>query len=267
MEDYTILLNLFREKQDEIHFNLFKEVNIIKLTNQNKNDDFDNGILFNTASISSKMINYKDAYILLKIECEVPYNDTDQGKKSIPDIHYLKNSFEIVKNLKIQLNNVNISNEVNVNRSSSIDFVINNSRNYSISYRNLSIASSTDDLNITNNKFVTKDTYGDKVDDIVTNHFIDFEISIFLKDISSFFNNLDILHFTEFNILIELIDDLFISLRKGITYEIKSADLYVEEILLSEEDELRYLKQLNNGFIKKSIFYKVKLRFLMINLT
>ena len=118
----------------------------------------------------------------------------------------------------------------------------------------MSIASSTNDLNITNNKFVTKDTYGEKKDDVVTNHFIDFEIPIFLKDISSFFNNVDILHFAEFNILIELIDDLFISSREGITYEIKSADLYVEEILLSEEDELRYLKQLNNGFIKKANF-------------
>ena len=226
---------------------------MIKLTNQNKNDDFDNGILFNTASISSKMINYKDAYILLKIECEVPYDDGDQGKKSIPGLLYLKNSFEIVKNLKIQLNNINISNEVNVNRSSLIDLVLNNSHNDSILYRNLSIASS-DGLNITNNKFITKDTYGEKVDDVTTNHFIDFEIPIFLKDISSFFNNIDILHFAEVNILIELIDDLFISSREGITYEIKSANLYVEEIVLNEEDELRYLKQLNNGFIKKVNF-------------
>ena len=101
----------------------------------------------------------------------------------------------------------------------------------------MSIASSTNDLNITNNKFVTKDTYGEKKDDVVTNHFIDFEIPIFLKDISSFFNNVDILHFAEFKISIELIDDLFISSREEITYEIKSADLYVEQILLSEEDE------------------------------
>ena len=128
---------------------------------------------------------------------------------------------------------------------------MNNSHNDSISYRNLSIASSTDDLNITNNKFIAKDTYGKKEDDIVTNHFIDFEIPIFLKDISSFFNNIDILHFAEFNILIELIDDLFISSREGISYGIKSCDLYVEKIVLSEEDEIRYLKQLNNGFIKK----------------
>ena len=64
MEDYTILENLFRNEQDEIHFDLFKVSNIIKLNNENKNDDFDNGIHFNTASLASKLINYKDAYIL-----------------------------------------------------------------------------------------------------------------------------------------------------------------------------------------------------------
>ena len=161
MEDYTIFENLFRNEQDEIHFDLFKESNIIKLNNDNKNDDFDNGIHFNTSSLASKMINYKNAYILLHIECEIPYDDCDQGKKNIPDLLYLKNSFELVKDLKIQLNNVNISNEVDVNRSSLIDFVLNNFHNESILFRNLSIAS-TDSLNIENNKFITKDTYGKK---------------------------------------------------------------------------------------------------------
>ena len=158
MEDYTILRNLFRNEQDEMHFDLFKGMNVIKLTNQNKNDDFDNGIVFNTAS---KLINYKNAYILLKIEVEISFDDTDLGKKSVPGLIYLKNSFELVKNLKIQLNNVNVSDEVNVNRLSLIDFVLNNSRNDSILYTNLSIAS-LDGLNITNNKFITKDTYEKK---------------------------------------------------------------------------------------------------------
>ena len=249
MNDYSILENLFKNEQDEIHFELFKESNIIKLNNENKNDDFDNGIHFNTASLASKMINYKDSYILLQIECEIPYDDSDQGKKSIPDILYLKNSFELVKNLKIQLNNVNISNEVNVNRSSIIDFVLNNSHNESILFRNLSIATENG-LNIEKNKFITKDNYGKKENDITTNHFIDFQIPIFLKDISSFFNNIDIMHYAEFDILINLIDDLFVTNRDGVTYDIKSAHLILEEIKLNEEDELRYLKKLDNGYIK-----------------
>ena len=42
------------------------------------------------------MIHYIDAYILLNIECEIPYDDGDQGEKSIPDVLYLKNSFELI---------------------------------------------------------------------------------------------------------------------------------------------------------------------------
>ena len=204
MNDYTILNNLFKNEQDEIHFDLFKESNVIKINDNNgDNNNFDYGISFNTQSIASKMINYKDAYVLLHIECEIPFDETDQGKKSIPKLLYLKNSFEIVKNFKVQLKNVTILNESYVNRSALIDFV-----------------------------------------------FVNFEIPIFLKDISSFFKNIDIIHYGEFNILIDLIDEIFVSSRDGITYDNKSAYLIVEEIKLSEEDELRYLKKLDNGYIK-----------------
>ena len=118
-------------------------------------------------------------------------------------------------------------------------------------YRNIKKVSS-DRLNITDNKFITKDTYFTKEEgsDQEKNHFIDFEIPVFLKDISSFFKNIDIIHYSEFNILIDLIDDLFVSSRDGITYDIKSAYLIVDEINLSEEDEIRYLKKLDNGCIK-----------------
>ena len=197
------------------------------------------------------MINYKDAYVLLHIECEIPFDQTDQGKKSIPKLLYLKNSFEIVKNLKVKLNNVTILNEGNVNRSSLINFVLDNSQGESLMYRNIKKASS-EGLNVIDNKFITKDTYFTKQEDSdeEKNHFVDFEIPIFLKDISSFFKNIDIIHYGEFNILIDLIDDLFVSSRDGVTYDIKSAYLIVEEINLSEEDEIRYLKKLDNGYIK-----------------
>ena len=226
MDDYTILENLFRNEQYEIHFDLFKEANVIKLNNDNKNSNYNNGIDFNTFSIASKMINYEDAYVLLKIECEIKFDETDQGKKSIPKLLYLKNSYEIVKNLKIQLNNINISNENNVNRSALIDFILNNCYNDSISYRNLNKADS-DSLNIADNKFITKETHFSKQEDDndEENHSIDFEIPIFLKAISSFFRKIDIIHFGEFNITIDFIDDLFTSSRDGITYEIKSAHL------------------------------------------
>ena len=152
MNDYTILENLIKDEQDEIHFDLFKKSNVIKINNNNgDNNNFNNGINFNTSSISSKMINYKDAYVLLDIECEIPFDETDQGKKSIPKLLYLKKSFEIVKNLKVPLNNVTIFNEGNINRSALIDYVLDNSQSES-SYRNIKKASS-DGLNIINNKF------------------------------------------------------------------------------------------------------------------
>ena len=252
MEDYSILENLFRNDQDEIHFELFKESNVIKINNNNgDNNNFDNGISFNIQSIASKMINYKDAYVLLHIECEIPFDQSDQGKKSIPKLLYLKNSFEIVKNFKAQLNNVTILNEGNVNISALIDFVLDNSQGESLMYRNIKKASS-DGLNVTDNKFITKDIYFTKQEnsDEKKNHFIDFEIPIFLKDISSFFKNIDIIHYGEFNILIDLIDEIFVSSRDGVTYDIKIAYLIVEEIKLSVEDEIRYLKKLDNGYIK-----------------
>ena len=118
-------------------------------------------------------------------------------------------------------------------------------------YRNIKKASS-DGLHVIDNKFITKDTYFTKQEDSdeEKNHFIDFEIPIFLKHISSFFKNIDIIHHGEFNILINLIDEIFVSSRNGIAYDIKSAYLIVEEIKLSEEDELRYLKKLDNGYRK-----------------
>ena len=138
MNNYTILENLFKDEQDQIHFELFKESNVIKIINNNGyNNNFVNGISFNTQSIASKMINYKDAYVLLHIECEIPFDSTDQGKKSIPKLLYLKNFFEIVKNFKVQLNSVTILNEGNVNRSSLIDFVLDNSQGESLTYRNI----------------------------------------------------------------------------------------------------------------------------------
>ena len=85
MDDYVILENLFRNEQDTIHFELFKESNVIKLNNQNGNDNnnFYNRIHFNTQSIASKMIiknNYKDSYVLLKIECEIHFFYLEQIK-------------------------------------------------------------------------------------------------------------------------------------------------------------------------------------------
>ena len=255
MNDYKTITKLFENDQDEIGFRLFKESNIIKLNNKNNNNYDNNQIEFNTQSLASKLINYSNAYIEVEIELEVPFDETDQGKKSVPKLIALKNSYEIVRNLKIQLNNVIISNETNIHRSNLVNFILNNSYNSPSSYRNIK-ESNQDTLNITNNKFITKDTYFTKQEeeDEIQPHYITFKIPIFLKDIADHFRKIDIIQFGEFNINIQLIDDIFVTSREGCTYEIKNAYLYTEEVKLTDSDNIKYLKMLVNKFTKKINF-------------
>ena len=190
MNDLRILDNLFNKHNDQIHFELFKKSNVIAINNENGND-FNKEIIFNTRTLASNLINYKSAYILLNIRVDVPHDDGDQGKKSVPGIVSLKKSYELIDYLMIKLNNVIISNESNINRSSLVNYVLNNDNKEFIDYRNLEKANSSKDLNIENDQFITKDTYlpnqtGD-VDNTGKFHYIDFEIPIYLKDISNFF--------------------------------------------------------------------------------
>ena len=256
MDDFRILENLFEKHDDQIHFDLFKESNIIAHNNNNQGN-FNKEINFNTQSLASQIINYKDAYILLEIQVAVPYERQDQGKKSIPQLLYIKKSYEIVNSLKISLNNVIISNEVNINRSSLVNYILNNGKDSHTDYRNLELnTSSAEDLTIKYNPFISKETYVrnsdvDEDDDISDKfHYVNFKIPIFLKDISDFFKKVDLIKFGEFNIDISFIDKIIISKRDNITTTIKSCFLYVEEIKLSDEDHIRYLKLINNGYMK-----------------
>ena len=85
MDDFRILENSFEKYNDQINFKLFKESNII-VHNNNNQGNFNKGIDFNTQSLASQIINYKDAYILLEIQVAVPYERQDQGKKTIPQL-------------------------------------------------------------------------------------------------------------------------------------------------------------------------------------
>ena len=133
MNDLRILDDLFEKHNDKIHFELFKRSNIVWINNENQGD-YNKEIIFNTRSLASLLINYKDAYILLKIEVKIPYDGTDQDKKSVPKLISLKKSYELVEYLRISLNNVIITNESNVNRSSLVNYVMNNAFNDPTSY-------------------------------------------------------------------------------------------------------------------------------------
>ena len=158
MDDFRILENSFEKHDDQIHFDLFKESNIIAHINNNQGN-FNKGINFNTQSLASRIINYKDAYILLEIQVAVPYERGDLGKKTIPQLLYTKKSYELVNFLKISLNII-ISNESNIDRSSLVNYILNNTKDSYSDYRNLEINDSTaEDLTIKYNPFISKETY------------------------------------------------------------------------------------------------------------
>ena len=60
--------------------------------------------------------------------------------------------------------------------------------------------------------------------------------------------------YAEFNIGISFIDKIVISKRANTTTSIKSCFLYIEEIKLSDEDQIKYLKLLDDGYAKSINF-------------
>ena len=262
MNDLRILDDLFEKHNDEIHFELFKRSNVEWINNENQGD-YNKEIIFNTRSLASLLINYKDAHILLKIEVKIPYDGTDQGKKSVPKLISLKKSYELVEYLRISLNNVIITNEPYVNRSSLVNYVMNNAFNDPTSYRNISEAISTG-LNLSENQFITKDTYYSPQDDDEDTsnkfHYINFEIPIFLKNILEFFRKATVLKFAEFNSILKFIDNMIISSRENIEDSIKSCYLFVKEVELHENDHIKYLKMLNDGYSKTINFLECHTR-------
>ena len=146
------------------------------------------------------------------------------------------------------LNNTIISNENDINRSNLINYVLNNGKFYPISHRNMVKATGT--LSIVNNLFITDKNYSKNESE---KHKLTFKIPIYLKDISNFFKNIGLINFGQFNINLSLIDNI-ISTARTYTYEIKSAYLIAEEIQLSDEDNIKYLRILNNGYEKKINF-------------
>ena len=84
-------------------------------------------------NISNKMINYSNAYIEIELTISIDRDGSDTTPKdSIPKLISLRNSFEIVKSLRIMLNNTIISNENYINRSNLVNYILNNGKFYPI---------------------------------------------------------------------------------------------------------------------------------------
>ena len=113
---------------------------------------------------------------------------------------------------------------------------------------------------------MTKATYypapGQEVDEDTSDKFhnIDFKITMFLKDISSFFKKVDLLKHVEFSINIIFIDKIVVSKRANIKTKIKSCLLYVEEVKLHDEDQIKYFKMVNDDYTKNINFLENNVR-------
>ena len=249
MDDIRILENLFNNKHDGITFQNLEESNIISLNNNNKGDYSNNKLLFNTLQISKKMIDYSKAYILFEVKATIPFVNGDDvnNNANVKNSFALRNSSDIISNLKILLNNTIISDEIDTDKSNLVNFILHNSNTNKIDYRNLNKVDDSSDLNINNNKFIITSNYAA---DNTTNHEITFKFPIFLKDISNFFRKIDIINFGEFDFSLTY-KTPFIFKRNASTFNVVSAYLYVNEVKLSDSDNIKYLKMLNSGYTKK----------------
>ena len=125
----------------------------------------------------SKLVDYSNTYFQFEFDIKFA-TDAACTKANL----LLKNSYEMISELKIELNDRIISNESNVNYSHIINHLLENSKNDDLAYRNVNMHTDVVKYNDTNkDAFLTKNGNTMRV-----------ICSVFLKDISNFSKNLHI---------------------------------------------------------------------------
>ena len=211
----------------------FKSVNRTKLNNMNNNSFSNNRIRFNTKEISNHLVSYEDAYILLEVDLKFA-----EAANALPANIRLKNSYEMINSIKIELNRTIISNEDYVYYSNVIPHLLENSKSDDSLYRGIDLHDNvTFNTNTNKNVFITND--GDTVT---------IKIPIYLKDISDYFRQLTFpLEFCEYNISIQVVDEIYYK-AADMNIEsqtIKSAYLFTDVCYLDERTNLDYLKNIS----------------------
>ena len=222
------IVNLIKSKNEKVENICYKEVHKIKLEKRDGN----NPIVFNTKTVLSNLVDYSNSYI--EFQFDIKFASADTCTKANLT---LKNSYEMISELKIELNNRIISNETNVNYSHLINHLLENSKNDDLIYRNIDIHDGVVKYNDTKKDvFLTKN--GDTMR--VT-------CNVFLKDISNFFKNLNMpLKFSEFNITLRLVDQIYVTDQPDTSQTLVSASLYVDQVELHEIEEIQFVKNYNN---------------------
>ena len=211
----------------------YKSVNRTKINNTNNNSFSNNRIRFNTKELADHLVSYENAYILLEVD--IKFKEADNA---IPDNIRLKNSYEMINSIKIELNRTIISNEDYVYYSNIIPHLLENSKNDDLLYRAIDLHDEvTFKTNTNKNIFITN------ANDTVT-----VKVPIYLKDISDYFRQLSFpLEFCDYNISIQLIDEIYYktTAMNIKSQTIKSAYLFTDVCYLDEKINLDYLKNIN----------------------
>ena len=129
--EFNQIINLVKSKNEIVENISYKEVYKLKLNPENNNNT---RMEFNTKNISSQLIDYSNAYF--QFIFNVKFATAEVCTKANLT---LKNSYEMVQELKIELNNKIISNEHNTNYSYIINHILENSKNDDLIYRNIDI--------------------------------------------------------------------------------------------------------------------------------
>ena len=227
--EFKQINNLVKSKSEKVEHISYKEVYKLKLNPENNNNT---RMEFNTKNISSQLIDYSNAYFQFIFNIKFA-TDAACTKANLT----LKNSYEMVQELKIELNNKTISNEHNTNYSYLINHLLENSKNDDLIYRNIDIHQNVVKYNDTN-----KDIFLVKNGDT-----LQVTCNVFLKDVSNFFKNLNIpLEFAEFNLILKLVDEIYVTDQENVTQTLVSSHLYVDRVILDEIEKIEYLKNHNN---------------------
>ena len=233
MEESNQIIQLLNNENTIFKNISYKSVDRIKLNDINNNSFSNNKFTFNTKSIASQLVLYKDIYILLEVDIEFE----TEANALLTNLQ-LKNSYEMVNSQKIQLNQTIITNEDYIYYSNMIPHLLENSKNDDLLYRGIDLHNDiTFKTNANKNIFMTK--VGDT---------IKVKFPIFLRDISDYFRQLDFPHeFGEYNISLQIVDQIYYNAADmgNIIQEIKSAYLYTEVCYSDEKNKIDYIKKIN----------------------
>ena len=233
MQESNQIIELLNNENRTFKNISYKSVNRAKLNNANNNSFSNNRIRFDTKELSNHLVSYEDAYILLEVD--IKFSET---ANALPTDIRLKNSYEMVNSIKIELYITIISNEDYIYYSNIIPHLLENSKNDDLLYRGIDLHNNiTFDTNTNKNVFISNN--GDTVK---------VKVPIYLKDISDYFRQLTFpLEFCDYNISIQVVDEIYYkAANMNIESQtIKSAYLFTDVCYLDEKTNLDYLKNIN----------------------